>query len=83
MLRRGGPLQHGRQPERHPGGQLGAVGAVPDLQDLALGMPTSKRLASGQYEVTFRHSPAGPAKSVALVGTFTGSIVNYPISWTI
>ena len=40
-------------------------------QDLALGMPTSKRLASGQYEVTFRHSPAGPAKSVALVGTFT------------
>ena len=40
-------------------------------QDLALGMPTSKRLASGQYEVTFRHRPAGPAKSVALVGTFT------------
>ena len=40
-------------------------------QDLALGMPASKRLASGQYEVTFRHSPAGPAKSVALVGTFT------------
>jgi peroxiredoxin len=40
-------------------------------QDLALGMPTSKRLASGQYEVTFRHSPGGPAKSVALVGTFT------------
>src|SRR5260370_15204890 len=40
-------------------------------QDLALGMPTSKRLASGQYEVTFRHSPAGPAKAVALVGTFT------------
>jgi len=34
-------------------------------------MPTSKRLASGQYEVTFRHTPAGPAKSVALVGTFT------------
>ncbi len=40
-------------------------------QDLALGVPTSKRLASGQYEVTFRHSPAGPARSVALVGTFT------------
>src|SRR3954470_1799770 len=40
-------------------------------QDLALGMPTSKRLAGGRYEVTFRHSPAGPAKSVALVGTFT------------
>jgi hypothetical protein len=40
-------------------------------QDLALGMPTSKRLASGRYEVTFRHRPAGPAKSVALVGTFT------------
>jgi 1,4-alpha-glucan branching enzyme len=34
-------------------------------------MPTSKPLARGQYEVTFRHSPAGPAKSVALVGTFT------------
>ena len=28
-------------------------------QDLALGMPTSKRLANGQYEVTFRHRPAG------------------------
>jgi peroxiredoxin/mono/diheme cytochrome c family protein len=40
-------------------------------QDLALGMPASKRLASGRYEVTFRHRPAGPAKSVALVGTFT------------
>ncbi len=40
-------------------------------QDLALGMPTSKRLASGRYEVTFRHRPAGPAKSVAVVGTFT------------
>jgi 1,4-alpha-glucan branching enzyme len=40
-------------------------------QDLTLGMPTSKRVASGQYEVTFRHRPAGPAKSVALVGTFT------------
>jgi 1,4-alpha-glucan branching enzyme len=34
-------------------------------------MPTSKRLANGRYEVTFRHTPAGPAKSVALVGTFT------------
>ncbi len=41
-------------------------------QDLTLGVPTSKRLASGQYQVTFRHRPAGPAKSVALVGTFTG-----------
>lgn len=40
-------------------------------QDLALGMPASKRLASGQYEVTFRHRPVGPAKSVAVVGTFT------------
>ena len=40
-------------------------------QDLALGSPTSKRLESGQYEVTFRHSPAGPARSVDLVGTFT------------
>jgi 1,4-alpha-glucan branching enzyme len=41
-------------------------------QDLALGRPASKRLASGRYEVTFRHRPAGPARSVALVGTFTG-----------
>jgi peroxiredoxin len=40
-------------------------------QDLALGPPTTKRLAGGQYEVTFRHSPPEPAKSVALVGTFT------------
>ncbi|HEY2154363.1 MAG TPA: redoxin domain-containing protein [Isosphaeraceae bacterium] len=40
-------------------------------QDLTLGVPMSKRLASGQYEVTFRHCPAGPARSVALVGTFT------------
>ncbi|MHC5544057.1 glycogen-binding domain-containing protein, partial [Singulisphaera rosea] len=40
-------------------------------QDLALGVPTSKRLANGRYEVTFRHHPEGSAKSVALVGTFT------------
>jgi hypothetical protein len=40
-------------------------------QDLALGVPTSKRLANGRYEVTFRYSPRTPAKSVALVGTFT------------
>jgi hypothetical protein len=40
-------------------------------QDLSLGAPTSTRLASGQYEVTFRHCPTGPAKAVALVGTFT------------
>ena len=40
-------------------------------QDLTLGMPTSKRLANGQYEVTFHHRPGAPAKSVALVGTFT------------
>ena len=41
-------------------------------QDLALGVPASKKLPSGQYEVTFRHRPDGPAKSVALVGSFTG-----------
>ncbi len=40
-------------------------------QDLTLGRPTSKRLANGQYEVTFHHRPGAPAKSVALVGTFT------------
>jgi peroxiredoxin len=40
-------------------------------QDLALGAPTSKRLANGQYEVTFQYHPEAPAKSVALVGTFT------------
>jgi peroxiredoxin/mono/diheme cytochrome c family protein len=40
-------------------------------QDLTLGKPTSKRLANGRYEVTFHHRPKGPAKSVALVGTFT------------
>src|SRR3954453_2509275 len=40
-------------------------------QDLALGMPTSKRLASGQYQVTFPPIPARPAKSVAVAGTFT------------
>ena len=40
-------------------------------QDLALGKPASKRLADGRYEVTFRHHPAAPARSVALVGTFT------------
>ncbi len=40
-------------------------------QELTLGAPTSKRLASGQYEVTFQHRPRAPAKSVALVGTFT------------
>jgi len=40
-------------------------------QDLTLGAPASKRLRDGRYEVTFRHRPSGPAKSVALVGTFT------------
>jgi hypothetical protein len=40
-------------------------------QDLARGVPTSKRLANGQYEVTFHHRPEVPAKSVALVGMFT------------
>ncbi|QEH36182.1 thiol-disulfide oxidoreductase [Aquisphaera giovannonii] len=40
-------------------------------QDLTLGMPAAKRLESGRYEVTFRHRPAGPAKAVAVVGTFT------------
>jgi peroxiredoxin len=40
-------------------------------QDLTLGKPVSKRLASGRYEVTFRHRPAEAAKSVAVVGTFT------------
>ena len=41
-------------------------------QDLALGMPRSKPIAGGKHEVTFRHRPGGPARSVALVGTFTG-----------
>lgn len=50
---------------------VGYLNFALDDQDLALGMPTSKRLTSGQYELTFRHRPAGPAKSVALVGTFT------------
>ncbi len=40
-------------------------------QDITLGKPTAKRLANGQYEVTFHHHPEAPAKSVALVGTFT------------
>lgn len=40
-------------------------------QDLALGAPASRKLADGRYEVTFRHRPDAPAKSVALVGTFT------------
>jgi hypothetical protein len=40
-------------------------------QDLTLGAPASTRLPSGRYSVTFRHRPAKPAKSVALVGTFT------------
>jgi peroxiredoxin len=40
-------------------------------QDLTLGMPASTPLPSGRYAVTFRHHPAKPAKSVALVGTFT------------
>jgi peroxiredoxin len=40
-------------------------------QDLTLGIPTSKRLATGQYEVTFHHRPEAPAQSVAVVGTFT------------
>ena len=40
-------------------------------QDLTLGAPASKRLADGRYQVVFRHRPEGPARSVALVGTFT------------
>jgi peroxiredoxin len=50
---------------------VGYVNFTAADQDLTLGVPASKRLANGQYEVTFRHRPAGPAKSVALVGTFT------------
>ncbi len=50
---------------------VGYVNYVLVDQDLALGMPTSTRLASGRYQVTFRHRPDGPARSVALVGTFT------------
>ncbi len=40
-------------------------------QDLTFGSPTSKRLANAQYEVTFHHRPGAPARSVAVVGTFT------------
>ncbi len=40
-------------------------------QDLTLGKPTSKRLANGQYEVRFQYRPEAPAKSLAVVGTFT------------
>lgn len=50
-------------------------------QDLALGRPTSKRLANGQYEVTFHHKPAGPVKSAAVVGTFTGW-KDHPVAMT-
>jgi hypothetical protein len=40
-------------------------------QDLALGAPTTRPLGGGRSEVTFRYRPGSPAKSVALVGTFT------------
>ena len=41
-------------------------------QDLALGAPTARPLDDGRFEVTFRYRPEGPAKAVAVVGTFTG-----------
>ncbi len=50
---------------------IGYLNYVIAEQDLTLGVPVSKKLADGRYEVTFRHRPRGPAKSVSLVGTFT------------
>ena len=50
---------------------IGYINFALDDQDLTLGTPTSKVRANGRYEVTFHHRPAAPAKSVALVGTFT------------
>jgi peroxiredoxin len=40
-------------------------------QDLKLGGPTTRPLGDRRYEVTFRYRPDSPAKTVALVGTFT------------
>jgi peroxiredoxin/mono/diheme cytochrome c family protein len=50
---------------------VGYINFLLDDQDLTLGMPASRRLPDGQYQVTFRHRPAAPAKSLAVVGTFT------------
>lgn len=50
---------------------VGYLCFVPADQDLALGAPTSKRLASGEYRVVFRHKPSGRVKSVSVVGDFT------------
>ncbi len=41
-------------------------------QDLSLGGPAVQPLGDGKSEVTFRYRPDAPAKTVALVGTFTG-----------
>jgi peroxiredoxin/mono/diheme cytochrome c family protein len=39
-------------------------------QDLSLGLPQMKKLASGDYEVTFAYTPRGKVESVYLAGTF-------------
>lgn len=39
-------------------------------QDLSLGLPQLKKLASGEYEVTFAYKPPGKVESVYLAGTF-------------
>ena len=41
-------------------------------QDLTQGGPAVRHLDDGKSEVTFRYKPDVPAKTVALVGTFTG-----------
>ncbi|WP_165074688.1 redoxin domain-containing protein [Paludisphaera rhizosphaerae] len=60
---------------------IGYLNFVLADQDLTLGAPVSKKLENGRYEVTFRHHPEGPAKSVALVGTFT-DWKNRPLAMT-
>jgi peroxiredoxin len=39
-------------------------------QDLSLGLPTLKKLDSGDYEVTFAYKPPSKVESVYLAGTF-------------
>jgi peroxiredoxin/mono/diheme cytochrome c family protein len=51
---------------------VGTWGIASAEQDFSLGLPKSKPLDDGNYEVTFRYRPLAKAQAVYLAGTFNG-----------
>ena len=49
---------------------VGTWGMALAEQDFSVGPPRMKRLADGNFDVTFRYRPQGEAKAVYLAGTF-------------